>query len=403
MRAAALPLLAALTLAGAAEAPPDPDLSTRGLAKAGPFHVRPYLTLRDVGYDDNVFFDASESQGDYTATAVPGLRALMLAGHRGGMVLHQEFGYVAFRENSGLNHWNSDTRARGILLAGPAVLSVEDRYRSLRERPSNEIDRRLRRSSNFVKAEVRTSLPGRVGGRAWIGDETIRYVDGQDVRQVADRLDRNETTLSVAGEVKIRPRTTVFLETIVGNVNFRDPDQVRDTRTLALVPGVRIDPSARIQGEIKAGRIRLDAPEGRSLPFEDYRGMVGEAAIQARMGSASVARLEGERALPFSLVGDNLYAVKTDRSAAFEQFLTRRFSVEGRYGRAIYDYPVRLDDGTRNGFHRKDRLDTRRLSFRYRMGDIALTASILSQERKSTDANLDRTRTFITVGATLPL
>ena len=42
----------------AAEAPADPDLSTEGMRRLGPLHARPMLIFKDVGYDDNIRFEA---------------------------------------------------------------------------------------------------------------------------------------------------------------------------------------------------------------------------------------------------------------------------------------------------------------------------------------------------------
>ena len=66
--------------AAAEETPPDPDLSVKGTRKAGPFRIRPYILLRHLGYDDNIFYDNVDPVGDVTATVAPGLSALLLTG-----------------------------------------------------------------------------------------------------------------------------------------------------------------------------------------------------------------------------------------------------------------------------------------------------------------------------------
>ena len=75
---------AILAAAAAEEPPPDPDLSVKGTRQAGPFRIRPYILLRQLGYDDNIFYDSVEPVGDVTATVAPGLSALLLTGKRGG-------------------------------------------------------------------------------------------------------------------------------------------------------------------------------------------------------------------------------------------------------------------------------------------------------------------------------
>ncbi|HXI03318.1 MAG TPA: outer membrane beta-barrel protein [Candidatus Saccharimonadales bacterium] len=396
------------------DAPRDPDLRTEGLRKVGPFRLAPYFHLRDVGYDDNVFFEASRSQGDYTATAVPGLRALLLTGDRGGVVLDSEAAWVAFRDNSQLDHWNGKVRARGILLLRSALVSVSDRFQSVRERPANEIDTRVRSNSNLVSAEVRTQRSGRFGGRAAISRDAIRYVSGEDIDNLKARLDRNRQTLALTGELRVHPRTTAFLEVSFDDVNFRNPDVIRDTRSVSLLPGVRFDPTAPVQGELKAGVIDLNAPPSMTVPdpsdpnatirtpARDYRGFAGEGALSVRMGHAARVKLTGARELPFSIVENNLYAVQTDWSAAFEQFLSRRFSVELKEARSLYHYPEKVPDSRGNLIDRDDRLRIYGLSFNYRLGDrTGLTVSAQRQRRDSSDETLDRTRNFISFGTTV--
>lgn len=411
--------------ASAAEAPPDPDLSTESLRKVGPLWLGPYLHLRDVGYDDNVFFEAEEGEGDYTATAVPGLRALLRTGHRGGIALGQEMAYVAFADNGQLNHWNADSRVRGILLAGPAVLSLEERFRSDRERPGNEIDDRVRRRLNDVTAMLRFPRRERLGGSAALRAGSIRYVRGIGIDDIQDRLDRDHGTLEVTGEMGIRPRTTAFVETVLDDVDFVGTAQARDTRSISILPGLRLDASAPIQGEIKGGLIHLNANEDpfRSDPqdpnsfvvrFRDYRGFVGEGAVTARMGQASRLKLEGERALPFSIIENNLYAVQTRWAAGYERFFSRRLSAELKYGRTLYDYPGKIprefpDPNDPNSTvitleEREDRLVTQELKFHYRLGeDFALTMGAQYQTRDSTDDSLDRDRRLITFGTSVTL
>lgn len=407
------------------DAPPDPDLSIDALRKVGPLWLGPYFNLRDVGYDDNVFFDSEEGEGDYTATAVPGLRALLRTGHRGGVAIGQELAYVAFKNNSQLDHWNSDSRARGILLMGPTVLSLEERFRSDRERPGNEIDTRVRRTLNDLTAMARIPLRQRLGGHAALRAGSIRYVNGEGIDDIKDRLDRDHRTLELTGEMRVRPRTTAFVEAILDDVNFRNPEQVRDTRSITVLPGLRLDASAPIQGEVKAGVVSLDAPEEGfqgdpndpntiEIPPRDYRGFVGEGAVAARLGNASRLKLEGERALPFSMLENNLYAIQTTWAAGYERFFSRKLSAELRYGRTLYDYPEEVteevkDPNAPSGIKqvlvpRMDRLQTWEMKVSYRIGDdFALTGSVQRQRRDSTDDSLDRDRHLITFGTSLLL
>jgi hypothetical protein len=381
--------------------PVDPDLSTERMVRAGPFHIRPFVLVKDIGYDDNVRFESQAREGDATATAGGGLDALVLAGDRGGVRLFQEFDYVAFQTQTSLNHWNGSARARGILLLKRLQLSLEDQFRSERERPSAEIDQRLRRENNALTAALKTLGLGRLGVEAWARDERIDYAtDDATLETAVDRLNRDEATLSVAGQLRLLPKTTFLLEGRVVRIQFDNQSVERDARKRAILPGVRFLPSASIQGELRAGPLVLEA---RDRPGGDYRGLVGEGNLSTRLGRA--ARLKGTfaRDVQFSTLTDNLYYVGTSWSGAFEQYFSRRLSGEISYGSSLNHYPMEV---TRSGVVpfqgiRDDRFRDYRATVRYRPNPrMTMEASAWRLDRDSTDDFYDRVRNLFTIGST---
>ncbi len=339
-------LAAAAVLCGAApvraqtSTPADPDLSTEQMRRAGPFHVRPFALLKDAGYDDNIRFDARTRQGDGTATTGGGLEALLLAGDRGGLRLSQELDYVAFQRNTDLDHWNGHTRARGILLLRGLLLSLEDQFDSVRERPIAEIDERLRRKNGAVTAGLRTLGRGRLGLETYVRGERIDYAsDNPAIAGSVRLLNRDEATLSVLGRVRVLPKTTFILEGVVSSITFEDRAQGRDTGKRAILTGFRLDPSASVQGDFKVGPMVFEA---RDRPGTDYHGLAGEGHLGTRLGRA--ARLKGtfDRNVAFSTLQSNFYFVSTSWSAAYEQFFSRRMSGELAYGRTLNHYPIEV-------------------------------------------------------------
>ena len=381
--------------------PVDPDLSTERMVRTGPFHIRPFILVKDIGYDDNVRFEAQEREGDATATAGGGLDALILAGDRGGLRLSQEVDYVAFQTQTTLNHWNGSARARGILLLKRLQLSLEEHFRSERERPSAEIDQRVRRENNALTAALKTLGLGRMGLEAFARGERIDYAtEDQALEQAVDRLNRDEATLSLVGQMRLRPKTTFLLEGRVSRSAFDDRSLRRDARKRAVLPGVRFHPSASIQGELRGGPLVLDA---RDRSASDYRGMVGEGNLSTRLGRA--ARLKGTfaRDVQFSTLTNNLYYVGTSWSGAFEQYFSRRLSGEVSYGRSLNHYPVVVTRAGVIPFQgiRDDRFREYRATVRYRPNPgMTMEASAYRLDRDSTDDFYDRARNFFAVGST---
>jgi hypothetical protein len=385
----------------AADDPPDPDLSIEDTRRAGPFHIRPFVLVKDVGYDDNVLYTSQNRQGDTTATAGAGLRSVLLWGDRGGLNLFQQFDYVAFGKNTELNHWNGDLRGRGVFLLKHAALSLEDHYTSRQERPNNEIDRRLRRKNNAITAAARTTSEGRLNLEATLRHQGIDYSsDVPGFENQIRRLDRDETSLTLAGEVRILPKTTLTLEGTTEDVDFVDQTEGRDSDSYSILPGLKFDASASIQGHFKLGVKSLEAPD---RPQDDTDTTVGEAALSFRMGGS--ARLKGtfRRDLVFSTLQENLYYDSTGWTAAYEQFLSRRLRGELRYGQETNDYPNEITRGGINPFQgfREDRITTYGITFRYRINDqVDVVVAGSRVERESTDDFQDVTRNLYAVGST---
>jgi hypothetical protein len=404
-RRAVVPILlivcvAHLGLSRAAERPPDPDLDIRGMRSAGPFHIKPFVALKHLGYDDNIRFVGEDPEGDTTATAGPGLRTVMLFRDRGGLHLSQQLDYVAFGTNTDLNHWNGDLRARGVLLLKTVALSLEDRFTSQRERPNTEIDRRLRRENHAATAALRTLRRGRFALKATARHETIEYDnDGPETLPIAERLNRDERSLFLEGELRLLPKTAMILEGRVRRSDFRDDAEGRDSRQNALLAGFRFDPSASVQGEFKFGVLSLDAPD---RPGSDFRGTIGEAHLTKRLGHAARLRASYERDIVFSTSFENLYFVGTSWSAAYEQFLTRRFSAELLYGRGLNHYPIPIQRTATPAFEglRDDRLETHQVTLRFHVNSqLSITTSASRLRRDSSDDLFDRERRFYAVGS----
>jgi Putative beta-barrel porin 2 len=408
MREARGPLRILLTLAmaagtaapiGAAEAVPDPDLSTQQMRRAGPVYIQPVAVLKDVGYDTNIRFESPKAEGDTTATVGGALGLLALTGRRGGIRLFQEADYVGFGKNTDLNHWNGTSRARGILVLKRAVLSLEDLFTTVQERPTTEIDQRVRRENHGVTAGVKSQGQSRFSARAWLREERISYSSHEPgIEDIGDRLNRTEGTLAVIGEARLLPKTTFTLEGDVQRYDFEDPSLGRNARSTSILPGVRFDPSASIQGEIKVGSIAFEAPDQTG---SNFHGLVADAAVSARLGHA--ARLKGtyDRGLVFSILAGNLFFVSDAWTAAYEQFFSRKLSGEVLYGRGLNHYPQPVSIAGPPAFTgiRDDHLTTYAATLRYRLSEqLTLTATAKRLVRDSTDDSLDRRRDFYAVG-----
>lgn len=388
------------SLAPAGEEETDPDLSIEGTFRLGPFHVRRSLRLKNVGIDDNVFLDPQVRQQDLTATLGPGFDAILLAGDRGGLHLFQEFDYVAYETFTELNHWNSTTRARGILLLKKFLVSLEDKYSSFRERPTFEIDRRLRRENNVIEAEIHTRNLGRLGAGMKVRHSRFDFsADGPGLTRIPRRLNRDERTVTLGGELQIFHKTTLTLEGVFENIDILNPGELRDTRSTTYLPGIRFDPTASLQGELKIGIKDLESEE---QPGNDFRGTVGEGSLRTRLGSRGRLRGIFSRDIELSSLDKNLFFILTMGRVGYEHFFTRHWSTDVELQRWNGKYPNEVTRLGTNPFQgiREDRVTGYQFSLRYRLNDqTRISLQVLRQVRDSTDDFLDDERNFYNLGA----
>ncbi len=379
--------------------PPDPDLSTEDMRRLGPFLVQPYLHLKNVGYDDNVRLSGADPKGDYTATLTPGLKMLVLMKDRGGVLVNQEIDYVAYREQTDLNHWNSLTRLRGIALLDPLIVSLQDRRILMRERPNEEIDRRIPTERNAITANVQSHTEGRLGFRAYVEKESFDY-SGDDAyaEDVASRLERDERVAAVVGEMRILPKTTFTLEGRRNLADFENQAEGRDTRAWTVLPGLRFDPSALVQGEIRFGVMHLRALDRLQ---SDYHGLVGSASLSTRISHFGRVKANLSRDLIYSRTEENLYFISRSWSAGYHHYLSREWSFGLSYGRGLNHYPQEIARGGGRPFRgiRDDRITKYELLFGYRFGETrAITLSAVRFIRDSTDDAQDRERNLYAIG-----
>jgi hypothetical protein len=385
----------------AAEQPADADLATEGMRRLGPFYLRPFVTLKDVGYDDNVRLEAQEREGDATATAGGGLDAVLLTGDRGGARFFNSLDYVTFARNTDLAHWNGRARARGVLLMKTITLSLEDDFVSVRERPNTEVDLRLRRENNAVTAALKSLSEGRLNVKSYLRSERIDYTSEETTGDAeAQRLDRDERSIALAGELEVLPKTTLTAEGAIRRIEFINNIEGRDSRETSFLLGLRFDPSASLQGWFRVGKANLSLP---NHPEDDFRGTVGEGQLSKRLGNFARIKTTFARGTEFSTLAENAYYVGTTWTAAYEQLLTRRLTGELLYGRGKNHYPEPV---TRTGpplFQgiRDDRLTTYQAGVRFRVGEqMAIVARAYRMVRDSTDGFYDRERNVYTFGTT---
>ena len=369
------------------------------MVKAGPFHVAPFLIIKDLGYDDNVRLGAEERSGDYTVTFGPGVRAVMPLGRAAALALYDEVDFVMFASQTDLNHFNNTARAKLHAYTNDLTWYADGGQRYYRERPNDEIDYRVRVTDTSGKLGVsyRPERRGRID--LYLGrldhhyDSGVPEVpEGVDPNQaeeisenIATNLERIETAAGMEGRLKIRPRTSLLMDVVSGRIDFDRAVPTRDSKTFKTMAGLDFDPSGALRGFLKVGHRHLSPDEDT---LDGYSGWIADCAVSARIAGRGDLRATYRRDTYFSTLGSNLFYLEDRGGLAYEHYINSRLSLEAGRQQAELDYPEPLfnpDTGLTED--RLDEIFNTTLTARYRMGpSLRIGLTVGHWER---DSNFD--------------
>ena len=339
MRRAVLCLVLILLSAGgiARSTTLEEDFPLEGTMRLGPLRLRPFILIKDTGYDDNVFLENTRRVSDFTSTVEPGAKLLTLFADRAALLVEERLDYVWFAQTISQNHFNNNTRAQANFYLKRITLFGEVNLLSYRERPSTEIDFRIRRHENFFGAGIKYERP-RSSLEARLGQDDYRYASGtpQGVG-IPDALNRTETRLTLTGREKVLPKTTFLLEWEGRTIGFDEQaGQVKDSTARRISGGFEFDPTAFLRGSVKVGVESLRPDEENQRGF---RGMVGEGNLLYRITGVTNLEGRGRRNTGFTVASGNVYFVDTAYGTTLTQFLAERVAAEVGADRERVDYP----------------------------------------------------------------
>lgn len=388
---------------------PDPDFSLEQTVKAGPFHLAPFLIIKDFGYDSNVKLGTVRETPDVTLTVGPGARAVMPLGRAAALAIWDEMDFALFAHESDLTHVNNALRAKVHGYARELILFADGQRDWYRERPSNEIDYRIRTINSRGRFGTTwfPSTRGSLGVYYGINDyhydpENPEDIPGLDTdliaQNIANTLERHESGLGFEGRLKIRPRTTLLLESRGGWIDFDLAAPQRDSSAVGSMIGLEFDPAGALRGYAKLGRKHL-APENDSI--DGYSGLIADSALSLRIMERGNLRLGYRRNTEFSVLGDNLFYVVDEGALSWEHFINSRFSLELGRRMSNIDYPIDIDIMPGAGEdlrHRTDDITHDTATVRYRMGpEMKVGLTVGRWRRDSTFDWQDATRTTVTM------
>jgi hypothetical protein len=303
---------------------------------AGPFYVRPALSLKELGVDTNVFNEAGEQRSDFTFTltpqtdvAVPIARRALIKATVGADVVY----YAHFESERSLN-------TRAVLLAEfyihRVTLFVEDAYLNSRQRANYEIDQRARRLQNDVAGGVAIRFTPKLSltvskrrGETRFDDDAVFL--GQRLK---DTLNQTSDTYVVAARHKLSPLTALAVR--YERQEDRFPlSPVRNTDSFRVMPGVEFKPRALISGSAWVG-YRNFAPRNSLLPAQS--GLVSQLALSYTLLGATTFGITYDRDFQFAFEVARPYFVDNGVGVFVRRAIAGKFDVVANAARHRYTY-----------------------------------------------------------------
>jgi hypothetical protein len=253
--------------------------------RLGPLKIRPVLTLGNFGYTNNFFGETEEEQkGDFTATAIGGVRAIVPVGSRlffKGSVLPSYTWYLENEDRRGfggtydfsalyyLSRFSFEARAGSytatVNLSSEVEQPVEQSILAGRFRAQYELGSRTALVGDLNLAKRTYGGPG-------LSEEELDTVAG---------LDGTDTVWSVGVRRKLGARLLVGVSYEQGDLSFVNEGELRDATSRGLLGSAYLD-NSRLDVNVYLGYREFEPKSGSS--FVPYDGPSGGAHVAYALG-----------------------------------------------------------------------------------------------------------------------
>lgn len=334
-------LLALAPARGLAQAPPPtPDPAAPALAQLGPFSLRPTLILRDVGYDSNVYNQASGELQDFTATVGArldvGLNMSRLQGRYSTM-----YEYVHFAESEAERGSNRGFEGRIDVPFGRFQPHVGAGLKSSHDRPTAEIDQRARRQEVSFETGLRVAAFSRTALHAGFrriaadygGDEIFRGVS------LAEQLNGASHGVTFGADVELTPLTTVSVHGERTEERFEFATN-RDANSYRVGATATLNPLALISGRASLGMRAFRPLHGQ---LRDFTGLTAAVAVAYTFPDETRLNVWVDRDLRYSYAQLLPYYIATGGRFTLLRQLVGRFDAQVFGGGERIAYEARAD------------------------------------------------------------
>jgi len=371
--------------------------------RIGPFRIYPTIQLRDIGYDDNVYYQREDDGpvSDFTGTISPSFRVSLVFRNSLILSLTENPEFVFYYKQKRERRWNN-TLSPGfrLLLLKRFVISGRYLNRNRRWRATREFDIRANElregfeGSLFYETARGTSF-GVTASSNKISYEDITF-PGQEI-YLSRRLNREERNGNFEFYYRFSSVSFFFIRGGFTEYIFEHPtSRWRDSYSYQTYAGIRFPLMGKVRGTLSLGYKKL-AP--RSKEKKAFTGLIGNTSLDFRIGRFNF-RISYNRNIYFSYWTESIYFINDRYGAGISFYLTRFLRLDYYYLYGKSHYPelttLRFPDGSFEELRRKDNDRTHRIGLVFRVirnTGIGIMANFW--ERSTNYYFENRNRTFI--------
>ena len=361
--------------------------------RLGPIGLNPTLAVTNFGIDDNIFNEATDPKRDFTMTVTPRLQARV----RGGKMLLS--GTVA----TGLVYYKEFDDERSIDYTAQGRVDIDFGWfqpyalaslLDTRERLNVELDVRAPRTETTVAVGTRLLFSPKSGFVVDVRKTGLEFAEGTFFDGVPLSQTLNSSTRTIEGglELYLTPLTTLAVTGSHQTDRF-DESPERNSDTLRILPTIRMEAPAIIQGSLAVGYRRFKALDP---VIPDYSGLVVKGSLTHTIAERTKLDLTLSRDVQYSFEPTEPYYLTTGFRFAVTQQLRETIDVRGTVGRDRLDYREETTTGVPDDT-RIDRASVFGAGVGYRFHPnlrTGLDVEFAKRDSDRIDRRYDRTRVF---------
>ena len=388
-------------LLGGANVPFQRSLTTQEAVKQesesarfrlGPVKLMPVLSLRNVGYNDNITGSPTDPVSDWTATIAGGAKLIVPVGEKWalrGAVIPEYTGYL---DSADLRSWGGTYTGSLVALFNRLTFEAGGGYQKRSEIVSSEALVARPRTTTEGKADVELDVLPRF--TLYGGYDTVktRYDDSALViggAPTASNLDRDETLWLGGVRYKMREWFSLGVQYLGGTQRFVTAPQARDNDQTGWAAVARYDQERfYLSGSVGQRKSEARYAGGPYVPFDTTTYSYFASWFVAHPVELQVGGSRGP--VPSISISENYY-LETRNFAALNVSLGQRFVLRGygSLGTNAYAGAIGAPTGTPN---RNDDVTNYGAGMTiYVTKAVSLTPMISRYESDSNYAGADRT------------